>query len=86
MNIPFRQLYGSFATENLRILHLHEKNELYWKLRIAEMINSPRNNITLDNTFDIYVYDDLLPGIDTWKDYYNFLINVMYDMTHNTKN
>lgn len=70
------KLYGTTATHLLAQLPQDCNSDDYWKLRIAEMVVSPRCNIPL-NSLELYVYDHLLPGMSTWKEYYDFLVGMI---------
>jgi hypothetical protein len=69
--------YGPVATEMLHEISVEDNPNLYWKLRVAEMIASPRCNIPLKNSLELYVYDQLLPGMTSWEDYYRFLMDMI---------
>lgn len=67
---------SAFAAYLLKHFPLDDNSDDYWKLRIGEMMG-PRSNIPLKNGMDLYVYDRLLPGITTWKEYYQFLLKMI---------
>jgi len=78
------EFYGLIAKQILETFFTNvttdgKKPDSYWKLRIAEMIVSPRCNIPLKNGIDIFVYDQLLPGMSTWEEYYIFIIQLKHE-------
>ena len=70
-------LNSAFATHLLKHFPLDRNSDDYWKLRIAEMIASPRCNIPVTDSLELYVYDHLLPGMSSWKEYYDFLVDMI---------
>jgi hypothetical protein len=68
-------IYGSTATHMLE--QCTPGSDKYWRLKIAEMVESPRCNIPVTDSLDLYVYDKLLPGMTSWKDYYYFIVNMI---------
>ena len=88
-------IHGPIASHLLKQVPMDDQTDTYWKLRVAEMIASPRFNIPVGNmpvgnmpvgnmpvgnSMELYVYDQLLPGMTTWKQYYHFLIDMIDDL------
>ena len=71
MSFKIGNVYGQLARKMLQTHY--PDDDLFWKLSIANLVVSPRCNIPLKNGLDLYVYDQLLPGMSTWKDYYIFM-------------
>jgi hypothetical protein len=81
MTVEIGKIFGNGATD---IIHqrftnfnqIDDNPEMFWKLQVAKLAESQRCNIPSDHGIDLYVYDHLLPGIDSWKDYYLFLVKM----------
>jgi len=81
MNFKIGDVYGDLAeakiNENFKsISDIEGNSDLFWKLQISKIMESDRCNIKSVHNLDLYVYDRLLPGIESWKDYYLFLIEM----------
>lgn len=79
MSIKIGEVYGTIAEKMMESQFPHvisENQDLFWKLCIAKLIAGPRCNIPLKNGLELYVYDQLLPGLSSWKDYYFFLMKM----------
>lgn len=81
--------FGSRATFELGTGKYSDQTEEYWKLKVAELVDSHRYNINLidspTDSLDLYVYDHPLEGMNSWKDYYNFLISLILEHAHKNK-
>lgn len=81
--------FGLRAKVELETGKYSEDSEEYWKLKVAELVDSYRYNINLidspTNGLDLYVYDNLLEGMTSWKDYYKFLISLIIDHAQKNK-
>jgi hypothetical protein len=86
MSFKIEEVHGEIAKQLLRtrfpnvITHpdsIEQNADLFWKLRVAGLVDSPRCNIPLESGLELYVYDRLLPGMSSWKDYYYFIGKMM---------
>jgi hypothetical protein len=73
-DFSIRDIHGCKAHVLLNYLmfSIDFDSDLYWKLRVAQLVESERLNIPLGSV-ELYVYDHLLTGFKTWKEYYSFL-------------
>lgn len=79
MSIKVGEVYGEIAG---RMLQSHTiEDEMYWKLRVAQLAISSRCNIPCDNGIELYLYDHLLPGMHSWKEYFIFITKMIRE-TH----
>lgn len=78
MNSSFDVIHGSIATELLKCatIKFDVNSDVYWKLKVAEMIESKRCNIPL-KSLELYVYEQPLIGMQSFRDYYLFLTQVI---------
>lgn len=78
MSCSFDIIHGSIATDLLDTssVKFNTNSDVYWKLKIAEMIESNRCNIPL-KSLELYVYEQPLIGMQSWKDYYLFLTGMI---------
>ena len=82
MSFKIGEIYGLIAD---KMLHFYfpsatehpetiEKNpELFWKLCVARLVINSRCVIPSDSGRELFVYDQILNGMSSWKDYYFFL-------------
>lgn len=86
LSTPISKLYGSDSKAELETGRYSVDSEEYWKLKIASLVSDKRCNINLVNgsndpsySLDLYVYDRLLEGMTSWKEYYKFLIGLIIE-------
>ena len=89
LNTKISELHGLKAKSILETGQYSVDSEEYWNLKVRELVDSGRNNINLIDDardgLDLYVYDRLLPGMTSWKEYYKFLIDLIIEHAQKNK-